>query len=78
MEKSRISEKFLCNTEIPFICYKWVSHILPTIHTVNFIYFQFGEQHAKLDQMIRDFRLGKINVIVSTAILEEGNEKAFY
>ncbi len=38
-------------------------------------YFQHGIERAKLDQTIRDFRQGKINVIVSTAVLEEGNEK---
>jgi late competence protein required for DNA uptake (superfamily II DNA/RNA helicase) len=36
------------------------------------LYFQPGEERTKLDESIRDFRLGKINVIVSTSVLEEG------
>ena len=49
----------------------------PAADSQRNIAFQPGEERAKLDQTIRDFRQGKINVIVSTAVLEEGNEKAF-
>ena len=42
------------------------------------LFVQPGEEKAKLDKTIKDFRLGKINVIVSTAVLEEGSPfKAF-
>ena len=36
------------------------------------LFHQPGEEKAKLDETIKDFRSGKINVIVSTAVLEEG------